>query len=110
MSAFFVFQVKLASKKEHYMSTHDLQPVFKAGVLAGPAVVTEVGEIKRWPAYHGDTLNTAARIQSMCNKLSTLFLVSESLYDIINAYLSHEFKDAGCIARRGKKEEAQFLK
>ncbi|MFT4756797.1 MAG: hypothetical protein ACI91R_001446, partial [Vicingaceae bacterium] len=47
MSAFFVFQVKLASKKEHYMSTHDLQPVFKAGVLAGSAVVTEVGEIKR---------------------------------------------------------------
>jgi hypothetical protein len=29
------------------MSTHDLQPVFKAGVLAGPAVVTEVVEIKR---------------------------------------------------------------
>ncbi|MFT5667960.1 MAG: adenylate cyclase [Vicingaceae bacterium] len=110
LSAFFAFQDKLAGKKEHYMSTYGLQPVFKAGVHAGPAVVTEVGEIKRELTYHGDTLNTAARIQSMCNELSALLLVSESLYEIVKPYSPHEFKDAGSIALRGKKEEVRLFK
>jgi len=32
-------------------------------------VVAEVGEIKTEIAYHGDTINTAARIQEQCNVL-----------------------------------------
>jgi adenylate cyclase len=35
-----------------------------------------VGDIKRDIAYHGDTLNTAARIQSVCNQYNKRFLTS----------------------------------
>jgi adenylate cyclase len=34
----------------------------------GKVTAVEVGEIKRDIAYHGDTLNITARIQSICNK------------------------------------------
>jgi adenylate cyclase len=39
---------------------------------------SEVGEIKKEIAYHGDTVNITARIQEMCNSLGKNFLISES--------------------------------
>jgi class 3 adenylate cyclase len=36
-----------------------------------PAV--EVGDIRRDIAYHGDTLNTASRIQGLCNEFGAEF-------------------------------------
>lgn len=110
LSAFFAFQNKLISRKEYYLEKYDLQPRFKAGVHAGFAIVTEVGEIKREITYHGDTLNTAARIQSMCNILEASLLVSESLYELVKPYSPHTFQDAGCIGLKGKKEEVRLFK
>jgi len=39
----------------------------------------EVGEIKREIAYHGDTINTAARTQRMCNQFCKDFLYPNRL-------------------------------
>ena len=41
--------------------------------------VSEVGKYKREIAYHGDTLNTAARIQALCNELQSGLLISDDL-------------------------------
>lgn len=46
---------------------------------SGVVTVTEVGKYKKEIAYHGDTINTAARIQGQCNNLDAYFLVSEDL-------------------------------
>ncbi len=44
----------------------------------GKVTAVEIGDIKRDIAYHVDTLNTAARIQSVCNEYNKDFLVSET--------------------------------
>lgn len=44
----------------------------------------EVGDIKREIAFHGDTINTAARIQSVCNSYNRSLLISESMYKTMN--------------------------
>lgn len=41
-------------------------PEFKAGLSLGLVTVAEVGELKTEFAYHGDVLNTAARIEGYC--------------------------------------------
>ena len=41
--------------------------------------MTEIGDIKREIAYHGDVVNTAARIQEACNKTGKQFLASKSM-------------------------------
>ena len=46
--------------------------------------MAEVGEFKREIAYHGDTINTAARIQKLCNPYDKKFLISGAIEEIVN--------------------------
>lgn len=78
---FFDFETKLADKKEYYLKKYNEQPSFKAGVDLGLVMVSEVGEIKKMIAYHGDVLNVAARVEGLCNSVGKKFLVSEHFFD-----------------------------
>ncbi|GAB4401815.1 MAG: adenylate/guanylate cyclase domain-containing protein [Microscillaceae bacterium] len=76
---FFAFQARLKKKRPYYLRKYGLLPHFKAGANGGEVTATEIGDIKREIAYHGDVLNTAARIRSACNDYQKTFLVSEIL-------------------------------
>lgn len=76
---FFAFDQVLKSRSDHYSSRYGFVPEFKAGVNAGLVMVAEIGEIKKEIAYHGDVLNTAARIQSRCNYYQKNLLISHHL-------------------------------
>lgn len=76
---YFDFMEILASKSGYYEKEYGLQPFFKAGVHLGEVIVAEVGLVKREIAYHGDVLNTTARIQSRCNELQQPLLISNQL-------------------------------
>lgn len=65
---FFACQQQFKSRSEYYLKAYGTIPVFKAGLHMGKVTAVEIGETKRDIAYHGDTLNTAARIQSKCNE------------------------------------------
>ncbi|HEY0656244.1 MAG TPA: adenylate/guanylate cyclase domain-containing protein [Chryseosolibacter sp.] len=77
---FFAFKERLQSKHNYFLERYGIQPSFKAGAHCGTVTVAEVGEIKTEIAYHGDVLNTASRIQNLCNQFDRPFLISESLY------------------------------
>ena len=58
----------------------------------GKVTVAEVGVIKKEIAYHGDTINTAARIQGECNRLNSDLLISETILNKIEIdpwFLTH---------------------
>lgn len=74
---FFAFREKLNAKAAKFEKNFGFVPEFKAGINEGSVTVAEVGYIKRDIAYHGDVLNTGARIQSMCNQFGKSLLVSE---------------------------------
>lgn len=76
---YFDYMEVLASKANHYQEEYGLQPFFKAGVHLGNVIVAEVGLVKREIAYHGDVLNTTARIQSRCNELEQQLLISDQV-------------------------------
>ena len=69
----------------------------------------EIGEIKKDIAYHGDTLNTSARIQSLCNEYKTSFLVSEYLLSKIRLDQSWKTEALGMILLRGKIEKVGLV-
>lgn len=58
----------------------------------GIVTAVEIGDIKRDIAYHGDTLNTTAKIQSVCNEYGKRFLVSDYLSERsdLNKYFKTE--------------------
>ena len=110
IKAFFAFDRELAQKAGYYKKKYDINPYFKAGINFGPVVIAEVGELKREISYHGDTLNTAARIQDMCNELSSQLLLPEKVYEIVKDSKEFNFEDVGSVELKGKKEEVRLFK
>ena len=47
----------------------------------GEVTTAEVGILKREIAYHGDVLNTASRIQQLCNKYGKSILTTKIMAD-----------------------------
>jgi adenylate cyclase len=101
---FFAFDGRLKSRYDYYGTKYGIQPEFKAGLNAGIAVVAEVGEIKKEIAYHGDVLNTAARIQSKCNEYGKNLLLSESLKNLLPEGEDIIFSEIGAEELKGKTE------
>lgn len=104
LNAYFNFKSRLALKEEYYQQHYQCLPFFKAGIHAGIVTVTEVGKYKKEIAYHGDTINTSARIQGKCNEYKQELLISEYLMDKLNTE-AYGFEGIGSIALRGKKSE-----
>ncbi|GAA4278596.1 adenylate/guanylate cyclase domain-containing protein [Aquimarina mytili] len=105
---FFAFQQKKQSKSQYYLDKYGIVPEFKAGLHGGTLMVTEVGVIKKEIAYHGDVINTSARIQAECNKHHVLLLISEKLLkDLkISKHLSSTF--LGSVLLKGKQEKVNI--
>ena len=81
VDAFWAFNDALLKKSEYYKDKYGIVPEFKAGMSIGMVTVVEIGDIKKEIAYHGNTLNTAARIEAVCNMYGEKLLVSKKMYD-----------------------------
>ena len=95
--------------KERYLEKYGFYPEFKAALHAGKVSVTWIGSIKKEIVYHGDVLNTTARIQDECNKYSQYFLVSEFMLQSIELpkYLKSEF--VGELQLKGKQKKVKIF-
>lgn len=103
---FFHYKTILEKKSDLYLGKYGIKPEFKGSIHGGKVMVAEVGEIKREIAFHGDPINTTARIQSMCNELGEVLLVSEflnNLGDIINK--KFQITNKHILHLKGKKDE-----
>ena len=61
-----------------------LVPNFRAGLHAGPVVISECGDSRRQVAYFGDTMNVAARLQGYCKEVGRALLVSADLLRLVH--------------------------
>ena len=90
-----------------YQEKYGLVPFFKAGIHAGTVTVTEIGKYKKEIAYHGDPINTAARIQGKCNELGEELLISDELEEHIrNEQIA--LNNVGSILLRGKEKSVDI--
>ncbi len=102
LRTFFAYDNLLQNRRGYYESRYGVVPEFKAGLNLGPVTVAEVGEIKKELAYHGDVLNTAARIQGRCNEYKRKLLVSEELKACFNDQTHYGFEFLGDVILKGK--------
>lgn len=110
MRAYFRFRDRLGDRMDYYRDRYGVEPEFKAGVNLGSATVLEVGEIKREISYLGDVLNTAARIQGMCNELGERLLISGSLRERIQEVPEDlKIKEIGRVSLRGREQEVAIF-
>ena len=99
---YFACKNQFIAKTEYYLKNYDLLPEFKAGIHGGRVTAVEIGEVKRDIAYHGDTLNTAARIRSVCNEYHKDFLASEYIFTKVKPDQSIKTEPLGMIQLKGK--------
>ena len=104
LRAFYGFKQKLISNGPKYLQKYQVEPVFKAGINIGMATVAEIGKYKKQIAYHGDTLNTAARIQAKCNEFNRELLISENLKQRLDN-AAFQYEKLGNISLKGKVEQ-----
>ncbi|MEO9484856.1 MAG: adenylate/guanylate cyclase domain-containing protein [Ekhidna sp.] len=105
---YYSYRDLLERRRSHYESKFGLVPQFKAGLEMGNVMVAEVGEIKREIAYHGDVLNTAARIQACCNEFNRKVLISESLESALSEITDNEYELMGNIQLKGKSKNLKI--
>ena len=108
LKTFFAYEDLLQSKSSYYKNKYGVVPEFKAGLNLGPVTVAEVGEIKKELAYHGDVLNTAARIQSKCNDFQEKLLVSEQIKTHFEKQLTYGFEFLGDVILKGKEKSVNI--
>ena len=105
---FFEFQNLLIAKKDYYREKYGVIPEFKAGLHGGKLMVAEVGVVKKELAFHGDVINTSARIQSECNVHNVAILISEKLKNDLNLDGGYKVIALGSVLLKGKLKEVDI--
>jgi adenylate cyclase len=102
LNFYYDFINRLESKKEFFLRSYKVFPEFKAGLSLGLVMVAEVGELKTEIAYHGDVLNTAARIEAYCSEFNKPLLASEALVQELEKNKQFIIHLIGEVQLRGK--------
>lgn len=110
IQCFYSMKKIIDYKAPKYLIRYGYIPEFKVGLHYGTVMVGEIGQIKRDIAFSGDVLNTASRIQALCNELEVEILASKQFADI--AYKLPKGvskKEVGKEKLRGKSEEMELV-
>ena len=105
---FFACQARFQVRTPYYLKKYGQVPKFKAGLHSGPVTAVEVGDIRRDIAYHGDTLNTASRIQSVCNEFERDILSSMDFLGRSGASRYYMIESLGMVELKGKSQAVEI--
>lgn len=99
---FFYFRDNLKQRSSHYRQQYGIVPEFKAGIHHGRVIRTQAGVTRKSIAFHGDAINTASRIQGMCNELGRDLLVSGTIRDGLPESFDVNSNSEGTYLLKGK--------
>lgn len=80
-------------------------PEVKASLHAGSVVVGEVGDLKREIVFHGDVMNTTARLEQCARDTGEVFIVSEAALQAMQGTERYAIRPLGTIQPRGRVQE-----
>ena len=105
---FFAIQKQIRRYQDQYLKRYGRVPEFKAALHGGNIVVSEVGKYKSEIAYHGDVLNTTARMLSKCHDLNAEFLISDFIMEKVNMPKYLKVDSMGSFQLKGKQQEVEL--
>jgi adenylate cyclase len=79
LRCFFAIEQRMIELAPSYAKEFGVLPRFRAGIHAGPVVVSEYGVAKRQIAYFGDTMNVAARLCEHCKVTGETLVASADM-------------------------------
>lgn len=109
LGCFFAMQQDLLNKKALYEERYGVFPTFKGGMHMGTVTTGEIGALKKEIIFTGDVLNTTARIQALCNEYQETLIISEELWNKLQAAVSYQANPLGSIELKGKQHPVKLL-
>ncbi len=105
----FAIQDRIAELADRYFGEFGLVPNFRAGLHAGPVVISECGESRPQIAYFGDTMNVTARLQERCKEAGRNLLVSGVLLRLLGPGKDLAVEALGPTQLRGRTAEVEVF-
>jgi adenylate cyclase len=103
---FFAFENQLKNKEAFFKTEFDIVPKFTGSINSGLVMMAELGDIKSEIAFHGDVLNTAARIQKYCKHYLSNVLATEAFVKgLKKTNTPYELNNLGHVDLKGKKDK-----
>ncbi len=109
LRCFFAIQRQVKQYEKIYMEQYGRVPAFKASLHGGSVVVSEVGKYKSEIAYHGDVLNTTARMLSKCHEMNTNFIISGWIQQSVTLPGFLLTEKLGKFQLKGKQQEMELF-
>ena len=94
----------LAERAAEFTARFGAEPDLRAALHLGEVIAGEVGEQRRAIVYHGDVMNTAARLEQATRELGARFIASDDAVQALGAQAELDFRDLGALALRGRRE------
>jgi adenylate cyclase len=76
LACFFAIEAAIDHEGAGFQRDFGLVPQLRGALHLGPVIVGEVGDTKREIVFHGDVMNTAARLEQATRELGRPFLAS----------------------------------
>jgi adenylate cyclase len=108
LRCFFAIQKQVRRYEKQFLKRYGRVPEFKAALHGGNVVVSEVGKYKSEIAYHGDVLNTTARMLSKCHELGSDFIVSDFIVENVDIPRYLKIDSMGPYQLKGKQQEIEL--
>jgi adenylate cyclase len=102
LGCFFAIEGALEAAAPAFLRDFGTVPRLRAALHAGPVIAGEVGESKREIVFHGDTMNTAARLEHLTRDLERRFIVSSDALELLAGTERYRLEDLGEQAVRGR--------
>jgi adenylate cyclase len=102
---FFAIQKQIKRYSAYYEKRYGRVPGFKAALHGGTVVVSEVGKYKSEIAYHGDVLNTTARMLGKCHDVESEFIISDYIKEKVDMPKYLHAESLGPWQLKGKQQE-----
>lgn len=109
LRCWFALQRELAGMAASFQRDFGVVPTLHGALHAGHVVTGEVGAIKREIVFHGDVMNTTARLEQATRDLDRPFLVSGDAWDQITDRSGFHAEALGTLPLRGKQEAVAVL-
>ena len=102
IACFFAIASALEEVALEFEREFGVAPRLRAALHAGPVISGEIGDSKRDIVFHGDVVNTAARLEQATRDLDRRFLVSSDALSRLAATDRYALEPLGPLALRGR--------
>jgi adenylate cyclase len=104
LRCYFLMAAALEAEAARFRKEFGSAPGLRGALHLGEVIAGEVGELRRAIVFHGDVMNTTARLEQATRDNGVNFIVSGAALETLARPADLAYRDLGELTLRGRKE------